>query len=76
MEPPAFYSAMMAKYNKWQEIRRASETERHKPSGGTPHTLPAILLSVCLSALITLLIVGYHIQKVMKQNPAEILAKE
>lgn len=42
------------------------------------HLIPfqLILLSVCLSALITLLIVGYHIQKVMKQNPAEILAKE
>ena len=44
-----------------------------------PHLISPVmplLLSICLTTLVILLVVSLHVRTVMKQNPAEIIAKE
>ena len=44
-----------------------------------PHLISPImplLLSICMTTLVILLVVSLHVRTVMKQNPAEIIAKE
>jgi ABC-type antimicrobial peptide transport system permease subunit len=35
-----------------------------------------LLLSICMTSLVVLLVVSLHVRRVMKQKPAEIIAKE
>jgi hypothetical protein len=35
-----------------------------------------LLLSICMTSLVVLLVVALHVRRVMKQKPAEIIAKE
>ena len=46
------------------------------PFAETVSPIQPIALSVAIIALVTLLIISVHIRKVMKVNPAEIIAKE